>query len=306
MSDQVLAEDKEVQNFSINIHLPKINPHALSLTLSDKSYSNQKSEDENNFQKETSDSTAAPHPSPPVVKNSEMKSNLIVDDLKTELENNAILKDYLKTFYVNNTEILSLPNSNTNKNNNNNHDLNLDVFDFCSESNQFQSNNAKNTSRLVENEKHSLPIKLNYDLNSIGQYVTGSPLTNGYIMNKINPGVDNVELSYLNRNKLLNQRLKLRKQMSYSQGLQPIIRQEKKLDKKSSMAFRLANQELIKSIENFLNNDPSASLADNETSNEFKKKLDQINKNSKLNRSVDDHLFDDFKKSKNLLIIQEK
>lgn len=62
----------------------------------------------------------------------------------------------------------------------------------------------------------TLPI--DYDLNSVGSYFAGEPLTNGFVLTKVNPVFD-VDFSYLNRNKLVNRRLTLRKCQQAGSGV---------------------------------------------------------------------------------------
>lgn len=54
------------------------------------------------------------------------------------------------------------------------------------------------------------PPATDYDFNSVASYIQGDPLTNGFVLTKVNPVLD-PDFLYLNRNKLVNRRLILRK-----------------------------------------------------------------------------------------------
>lgn len=73
------------------------------------------------------------------------------------------------------------------------------------------------SSRNGKNKQSPLPpppsAQPDYDLNSVSSYVQGEPLTNGFLLTKINPVLD-PDFMYLNRNKLVNRRLVLRKNCS--------------------------------------------------------------------------------------------
>jgi hypothetical protein len=120
-----------------------------------------------------------------------------------------------------------------------------------SENNNYTTGNNNNTNaskKLLVLEKHTLPAKTGYDMNSIGEHVLGAPLTNGFTSTQVNPGRSS-ELSYLNRNKLVNRRLTIRKHIENSSGLQAIIKPNSTYNKASS-GFRIANPELLESMDN--------------------------------------------------------
>ena len=81
-----------------------------------------------------------------------------------------------------------------------------------------------------------------YDLemNKVSGYFTGEPLIKGYFVNKINPSLVD-DFSYLNRNKLVNRRMAIKKQMMNSPGLVPIIKHYDNYTKKNEGEFTLAN-----------------------------------------------------------------
>ena len=108
-------------------------------------------------------------------------------------------------------------------------------------------------------------------------------------MNKINPGLISSEFSYLNRNKLLNRRLVIKKQMENSRGLQPIIRQNSNFSKATN-SFQIANPDLIDSIE--LNADKT-------------KLTQEVQKGLKTTCSYRE-LVSQLKKSNSFIIIAEK
>lgn len=56
------------------------------------------------------------------------------------------------------------------------------------------------------------------DANTVSGYFAGEPIQKGYFTNKINPSLVD-DFSYLNRNKLVNRRMAIRKQMKNSSGL---------------------------------------------------------------------------------------
>lgn len=160
------------------------------------------------------------------------------------------------------------------------------------------------TARILNSEKHSLPFKLSYDMNSVGEYVSGQPLTNGFLLNKINPGTSSNQFAYLTRNKLINRRLSIKKQMDNSSGLQPIIKTNQNYNKATS-AFRVANPDIIENMENSMkfylkfNNSYTNSInkmaTDEASSPTHQPKAQQ-------NTSLSNHL----KKNKAMVIINEK
>lgn len=77
------------------------------------------------------------------------------------------------------------------------------------------SHNGFKKPAVAHSPLQSSVSQFDYDLNSVGSYFQGEPLTNGFLLNKINPVFD-PDFMYLNRNKLVNRRLALRKRVSNS------------------------------------------------------------------------------------------
>ena len=78
------------------------------------------------------------------------------------------------------------------------------------------------------------------EMNTVSGYFAGEPLMKGYFVNKINPSLVD-DFSYLNRNKLVNRRMAIRKQMRNSAGLVPISKHHENYTKKNESEFTMAN-----------------------------------------------------------------
>jgi hypothetical protein len=80
--------------------------------------------------------------------------------------------------------------------------------------------NLNNNDKTFNNKSNSLlkNTQVDFDFNSPSNYFNGQPITNGFCSFKINPTINN-EFAYLNRNKLVNRRLAIKKQNDYSLGL---------------------------------------------------------------------------------------
>lgn len=77
------------------------------------------------------------------------------------------------------------------------------------------SSEFNKSSQASKLKRKTAPPLLNKDMKSAPSYFSGQPTTNGFLAMKVNPTVMS-DFSYLNRNKLVNRRLTLRKQLSQS------------------------------------------------------------------------------------------
>lgn len=82
------------------------------------------------------------------------------------------------------------------------------------------------------------------DINTASGYFCGEPLKKRYFTTQINPSFID-DFSYLNRNKLVNRRVAIRKQMKASTGLVPISKTHPNYFKRSNKEFSLANPNLL-------------------------------------------------------------
>lgn len=128
-----------------------------------------------------------------------------------------------------------------------------DTF-FINEQNQFAdtTNNNNNFSFPMEefenvNEILNDPLEnqnanKKFDFDAISKYIpdyTGGAISNGFLSKKVNPIVE-TDFAYINRSKLVNTRLAIKKQMKSSPGLQAITKSYPNYNKIES-EFTLAN-----------------------------------------------------------------
>ncbi len=73
------------------------------------------------------------------------------------------------------------------------------------------------------NHRANAPISADFEFKTPNNYFQGQPITSVGYTYQINPST-NSEFSYLNRNKLVNRRLTIKKQLDCSQGLPSIGR----------------------------------------------------------------------------------
>lgn len=83
---------------------------------------------------------------------------------------------------------------------------NMSSTDMNSQSNDLKAN---------KKQRQTAPPLLNKEMKSAPSYFSGQPISNGFLAMKVNPTIIN-DFAYLNRNKLVNRRLAIRKQMNSS------------------------------------------------------------------------------------------
>ncbi len=142
---------------------------------------------------------------------------------------------------------------------------NMSTTDVCTNSSDFKSNKKKSK---------TAPL-LNKDMKSAPSYFSGYPVSNGFLAMKVNPTFIN-EFSYLNRNKLVNRRLSLRKQM-HSSTLKAIsILPEEFESIKSVGEFALGNPNGFNKLdEQYLEFTARSNLTNNINNNNNNKEIEQ-------------------------------
>jgi hypothetical protein len=175
------------------------------------------------------------------------------------------------------------------------------------------------STKLVVLPNHTTTSKFSYDMNSVEEHVLGAPFYNGFVMKKVNPGTERGELSYLNRNKLINRRLSIKKQLDSSSGLQPITARPD-VPSKVSTGFRIANPELLQSMEVDENvmRSPVRKFTFGDAASSFRKsqldlKSELVKDSTTISRFMKDigtpsrsSMATALKKSKSLVLISEK
>lgn len=112
-------------------------------------------------------------------------------------------------------------NINFNKDNNKNNSLWQDNSIAVKSHTQFENTNDKFNASKVNNNKEAGSYgnsQIDFQFTSPSSYFQSQPVTNGGYTYRINPTIK-AEFSYLNRNKLVNRRIAIKKQGHYSAGL---------------------------------------------------------------------------------------
>ena len=103
-----------------------------------------------------------------------------------------------------------------------------------------------NKSHSKLSKRKTAPLLLNKEMKSAPSFFCSQPISNGFVAQKVNPTTI-TDFSYLNRNKLVNRRLALRKQLTQS-GLKSIsILPDEYENAKAFSEFALGNPNLNKS-----------------------------------------------------------
>ena len=145
----------------------------------------------------------------------------------------------------------------------------VDVNTKAQSSNTLWNDNAQavksQTNIMWNNEKMNKSSGLrnsqvDFELNSPSNFFNGQPITNGYYSYRINPTTHS-EFAYLNRNKLVNRRIALKKQSDYSYGLPSIGKSPDNITPKNNQKvfseFALGSENLLneaKELDNLIEN----------------------------------------------------
>lgn len=152
------------------------------------------------------------------------------------------IKDISSDNYYNNKNLFIRYQGNPDGPNSNLH-FNSANNNYMSASNDSNRMMISSSLQLITNGKlltnRTLNNKIDHELNSVSGYFCGSPVTNGFVTNKVNPLMNN-EFAYLNRNKSVNRRLAIKKQIKQSAGLKSITKSYPNYNKPAS-EFTLAN-----------------------------------------------------------------
>jgi hypothetical protein len=304
------GDPKDANTNFINIHLPNI---IQSSSLTDINNSQQQQQQH----QQPPQNQLSPKRNPEAATDENSNDTIYVNNNKEELklpdtleeQNYNLYYDHLLESYVNKQDHVILEDKA------NEHMLPLLSRRTRSEANNYASNNENhkynnsNTSnKLVALEKHSLTAKTGFDMNSVGERVLGAPLTNGFTMSKINPGTTS-DLSYLNRNKLINRRLTIRKHIESSSGLHAIIKPNSTYNK-TSTGFRIANPELLEELESEESHRKSGDFLEKVGKSRMESTTETHKESTSTSRLIKEassqSLARAMKKSKSIILIAEK